>query len=348
MFLHHGSHDVPVWNGSIVTIDWGGKPHPHVVSTIASSLTTGNNEVRSTGYDNNWIFALIFWALMLLLFLIVEYIVVSYHRKHVQEHTAEDIEMVKEEEGTELPDSIYALPLACAFGQVQFFNGTDVPVFLAATVALPSWLCQCATLVMVYDWIQKAATPITAVPDCQWKSSPFSTNATKFLMSFYLSTFSATDSEQFLRILRETLLAVLSNSGRFGSTFRVPSLQAMLIVYPIAHFTSLVMTACVGICVLLSAQSVPLVVTGAVGMCFVTQVDDIMWKFVSLGLGLNADLKVKHRIGEKRGFRPQTESLFRALVWFPVAMMLYLYLDAMMTDRLPWLPNPLVPLGLSG
>lgn len=348
MLFRHG-HEPIHFNSSNVTINLGGMPHQHLVNMIIESLVPRSWEEHDHVPQQHlheghpWMFFSVYWGSLIIIFLVVEFLIEVCHRRHVRQHEVKDVEDFQKDDVIALPDTTYALPLACAVRQVRFPNGQPVPLWAGSITSIIVAIAQYVCVVVIYDWIDKSAPPITEHPDSTWKKNAFTVNLMKFMMIFYLSVFSASDSLQFFTIVRHTLLTEKAKEKHHEGYIPI-----VLLAFPLMHLICLLITAVVGVSVILAQQSVTMVITGAVGMCFVTQVDDLMWKFGSAAFGVDADLQLTYKAGDQRGFDPAIETLIRASQWFVLATMQYMYFASLITNRLPWLPNPLEWLGLSG
>jgi len=381
------AHEVPqpFWNGSMITIEWGGKPRPNHLKLVSSSLavtTRGSPEHALPDPPHDWKFLLVYWGVLAIGFAV--HSIIMYFKEEEEKKKTRRTSLVTEVEGEEvtqdLPDSTYALPIACALGLVQRPNGQILPLWVASIFAFCCTAIQTYTVILFYDAIDKSARPITTMGTAEGHLKPFATNQMKLVMTVFLCLFSLEDSQQFLKVLRQTLIAHPSefhknkksqdSEGgtvepdqlhdlhpqlRMRMSFKEqtvslvnPPIRVFLLLFPAAQFFCLLQASSVGVCALMSEQSVLTVISDAVSICFVTQLDDMMWKFASAAFGLKSDLTVKLHKGSLMGFEPSTEALLRSSVWFPLALMWFFLLYGMRTNHLPEFPNPLVALGVSG
>lgn len=363
-----------LWNGSVITVDWGGKPQPKHLELVSSSLAVergSSTQQFAPSAPVDWTFVLVYWSLIAIAFIV--FVVLSYYRDHktrkLTRRGSLSKEVLAEPVEDDLPDSTYALPLACALGLVQTPDDQNLPLWVGSILAFSVTFIQAYTVILLYDAIDLSAQPITVKGASPGHIKPFSTNQMKVFMTVFLSIFSTEESVQFLKIWRLTLLVhpyqfeSQSNAKTVDSPFdEIPlspegpkelkwydlPIRVWLLLFPVAQFFCLLQASAVGVCALMSEQSGLMVISDAVGICFVSQLDDLMWKFASAAFGLTADLKVKLRKGSRISFEPSTEASIRSSMWFPLALMWFLFIYAMRNNHLPVLPNPLVPLGLSG
>lgn len=224
-----------------------------------------------------------------------------------------------------LDENLWSMCLASCYGQVFDWRGRiarSLPFYLV--VILMGMLQLFALALIVYD-IDPDATPVTDKPSTPWKKTGTSVNCMKFIMVLFQS------------------LAVVAEAGcAFGNlrcAWELDSKQLNLpkvfaIFLPIFHYLVTLGVILGGVSVVLSCQAVPSVLYNSLAILFVTQMDEMLYKFFEKVLSLEVNWEIPsatHSDTEEEG----AHILEQIIVVFPALWAFSLLGRAWYTNTMP-------------
>eukprot|EP00933_Yihiella_yeosuensis_P000353 TRINITY_DN10052_c1_g1_i2.p1 TRINITY_DN10052_c1_g1~~TRINITY_DN10052_c1_g1_i2.p1 ORF type:complete len:369 (+),score=49.24 TRINITY_DN10052_c1_g1_i2:156-1262(+) len=185
----------------------------------------------------------------------------------------------------DLPESIWALGLAAIMGQARYENGALVEngTFVAITTTLVIFSLQFTTIFLIVHDIDPTAAPITVTPSTKWVHSPWTVNAMKCFMIFFVASIMISEVSQCLDVAQVALVLPRRLS-------RVP--RWVPIIIPALQYLLVLAVVWAGVAVVLSCQAVPDILYNSLSITFVASTDDVLYHLLMRLAGFQDDLRI--------------------------------------------------------
>lgn len=224
-----------------------------------------------------------------------------------------------------LDADFWSLCLLSAYGRVHDGNGRKARPSLLYLIACCLGMLQLCALALVLIGINPNASPWTTTPSASWSESAKSVNCMKFIMVLFQSLSLTTEA---CGAYKNFLSAVYFNAEETGSR---PTILTAII--PCFHYFVTLGTVVGGVSVVLSCQQVPSVLYNSLAILFITQMDEVMFRFCKEMCGLEVDWEIPVSESEAPGWKSRV--LRQILVAFPMIFGFGLLGRAWYTNTMP-------------
>lgn len=184
-----------------------------------------------------------------------------------------------------LATDFWSLCVLINYGQVQDWRGRPARPLPWYLLAFCMGLMQLSALAFILEGINPHASPWTTTPSAHWVRSGTSVNCMKFIMVSFLGLSVTTEASG---AYRNWVSAAQFMPEEKDSP--PPTIFAVLV--PCFHYLITLGTILGGVAVVLSCQQTPSILYNSLAILFITQVDEVVYKYCSEMFGLKVDWEV--------------------------------------------------------
>jgi len=224
----------------------------------------------------------------------------------------------------DLAPNMWTLSVVSARGMARKRSNRDniLSPKLVFVGAIAMGLLQIFTLFLVVYDVDPSASPYTTTPSAAWKTSPFTVNAMKFVMVFFLG----------MSVVAEAGDAYDNYIIGMGVNIEELLIHKFFVLFiPLFHYIITLVVILAGVSVILSCQAVPEILYNSMAILFITQVDELFWGFFERTFDIEADWSVYRN----ESHIPEVELLKKCIIMFPMLWGFCLLGRAWYRDQMP-------------
>jgi len=255
---------------------------------------------RISRATNGWIdfFVVIYWGCVVLFFLgmahrmahlpdsFIGYVLFSADTKNSKHFSSfgrtESVQTGADGFATRtLAPDFWSVCVLINYGQVHDWRGRPARPLPWYLLSFFMGLMQLSALAFILEGINPNASPWTTTPSAHWVESGTSVNCMKFIMVSFLGLSVTTEA---CGAYRNWVSAAHNVSGEEDSLI---SIFAVLV--PCFHYLITLGTILGGVAVVLSCQQTPSILYNSLAILFITQVDEVVYKYCTEMFGLTVD-----------------------------------------------------------
>jgi len=226
-----------------------------------------------------------------------------------------------------LDADFWFLCLLSAYGRVHDRNGRKAKPSSLYLIACCLGMMQLCALAFVLIGINPNASPWTTTPSASWSESGTSVNCMKFIMVLFQSLSLTTEASG---AYKNFLSAVYFNVEETEICSRPTILTAII---PCFHYFVTLGSVVCGVSIVLSCQQVPSVLYNSLAILFITQMDEVMFRFCKEMCGLEVDWEIPVSDSDAQGWKSRL--LRQILGAFPMILGFALLGRAWYTNTMP-------------